>query len=209
MERKIGSMINEVPISVDPSRPKEAMLAAKASGKTRVQAFFDHMASVLDFEKLGIDKDKLPKELNAAQFTVLRGIFEIATQSAEIMARFKCPKCKEIFKDVTVDTKMERNKLQALGMLADRFAPKLQTIDTNVNINLVVSNISASLITVVSKYVPSRDRERMLEDFDKAFEKIESSLSGDNLGPTVLSSIAKQAPGNGGENPQGLGGFKV
>lgn len=202
-------MENLVPIKEDESSKKEAMIAARAQGKGKVQAFFDHMAEVMNFDELGIKKENLPTELNGAQFAVLKGMFEIATQSAEVMARFKCPKCKEIFKDITVDTKMERNKLQALGMLADRFAPKLQTIDTNVNINLVVSNISTTLITVVSKYVPSRDRERMLDEFDKAFEKIQDNLSGDSLGPSVISSVAKQTGGNSRENPQGLGGFRV
>jgi hypothetical protein len=108
----------------------------------------------------------LPKEISAPHFQTVKKLIEIAHRDNNFQYYPKCPKCKENVEvvcktcgtsiDIMVPSeKLERNSVMCLEALLDRFAPKLATQSTEINIHQNIINMGSGIAQIISQYVPN------------------------------------------------------
>jgi len=139
---------------------------------------FKRVEAVIDkiIEDAGTD---LPKGVSPLRLEIFLKAREIALREPfEDITRVKCPVCKQYHPIVcqnencgasheikVPNAAMEKNSVSMLLKYMDKFAPNLAAVTQDINVNFLIQNISEYITTVITRYVPGRDRERVISEF--------------------------------------------
>lgn len=141
----------------------------------RVIACVNHS---IEKAKPGIVED----HVSTFHVTVFKQAYEIAMRDPVINVwQVKCPKCKRMHAIVCDNpecgdtheiempsAQMEKNSVEMLKKLMDKFAPNLAAITQDVNVNVTVSKITQQIVYIISRYVPKDKKDMAMADFNKS-----------------------------------------
>lgn len=122
---------------------------------------------------------KLPKGVSPLRLEMFLKAREIALREPfEDIDVVKCPVCKQYHSikcpnencgathDIKVpNAAMEKNSVSMLLKYMDKFAPNMAAVTLDINVNFLIQNISEYITAVITRYVPGKDREKVITEF--------------------------------------------
>ena len=137
-------------------------------------------------EKLFALGEEIPKGVSVPHLQVFSKLLEIGKRPpVQNVERVRCTKCKTEHEVVCPkcgpheielqNAQFEKNSITCLTKLADKFAPNIAAITHDINVNIVVHNLSKFLVDSIARYVPAQDRSRVLNEFTAVLNNIEEA----------------------------------
>jgi hypothetical protein len=169
-DKKAAAAHREISIGMGFSSPPDQ--AEKKYGSYIPQKKRDFMRIIGLVNRAMVDADPtLPKDISAAHYAVIAKILQIALRDNNALGQAYCPKCKTgitpictcptcktpVEIKIPID-KLEKNSTSCLETMLDRFAPKLQSQTTNINIQSTIVNLTGGLAQIITEFVSPEKR---------------------------------------------------
>lgn len=154
-----------------------------ATGLTHKKKTFEKICKCvdLDFSKIeDIKMRRLPEGVPPTQYLLVRRLYAVALRDNNAKEYIACQKCGHKMEHFVNKDKQEHNSMTAATALFDRVAPRLQSLQVDVDVHETVASATQIIIKSIVKYVPPDRRHECMIEINALFETLKNSYRKDD-----------------------------
>lgn len=112
------------------------------------------------------------KMYNIAMREPIENVSVVKCPICKKMHTIECPTCESSHEIEIPSAQFEKNSVAVLLKFSDKLAPNLAAITQDINVNILVTNLSEFCTKLISRYVPRDEKMNVLQELQTTMSKV-------------------------------------